>query len=138
MNDVFLFIKDNWVSITGTIGVVIAWFFDKKNRKEETKIKQGSAMETMQAAYDKFVDDAQKQYNLMDAKITTLEDRERVAIAERAKLEENINPLKKQVSSDKKEMEQLQKRITEYEVKIKYYEEQVKSLTNELSKYKNP
>ena len=138
MNDVFLFIKDNWVSITGTIGVVIAWFFDKKNRKEETKIKQGSAMETMQAAYDKFVDDAQKQYNLMDAKITTLEDRERVAIAERAKLEENINTLKKQVSSDKKEMEQLQKRITEYEVKIKYYEEQVKSLTNELSKYKNP
>lgn len=141
--DIIELLRENWVSVTGALGVAIAWFVEKKSRKEDLKIKQGSAMETMQSAYDRFVEDAQNQYNLLYDKIGVLETRERTAISERVSLQENIKALKKEMYIDKENIQKLEIRISEYEIKIKSYEEQltkyklrVESLTRELSKYK--
>lgn len=136
MNDLLLFLKENWVTLTTTFGVATAWFVDRKKRAEELKITQSSSLEGMQNAYDKFVEDAQKQYDALNGKIEKFEERERKAIEERSALQESVKNLKETTESDKKTIEDLKKRITEYEVKIETYEKRVSELTAELSQYK--
>lgn len=131
------FLIENWIALSSTVGTIIVYISSRATRKEDLKERKATAVEAMQQAYDKFVEDSNKQYDLLISKIKDLEEKERTALTQRAILLNDMERLKKEHIEDKEKIASLQRKIEEYELKITHYEEEVTRLQKELSTYKN-
>ena len=49
--------------ITAIIGGASGWFFTRKQKEAETKITEGSALEGIQRAYDRLVEDMNQKFS---------------------------------------------------------------------------
>ncbi len=63
MDSTFLGWADNLV--TGAITGLLTWLATRKRNKAETKVVEGDAISSMQAAYDKFIKDADERIDSM-------------------------------------------------------------------------
>ena len=137
------FLKDNWAAIVGTIGAIIIWFNERQKRKSEGRVGINDATEGMQNMYDKFVNDANLQYDKLNEKIKVLQESERNAVQERNDLSSTMYDIQKRMEADKTKISELERKIASYEKTIKNYEQkivdyesQVKILKDELKKHK--
>ena len=48
--------------VTALVGGVSGWFFTRKQQAAEVKVKEGSALEGMQRAYDRLVEDMNSKF----------------------------------------------------------------------------
>ena len=53
--------------ITAAIGGVSGWFFTRKQQAAEVKVTEGSALEGMQRAYDRLVEDMNNKFEELKA-----------------------------------------------------------------------
>lgn len=137
------FLRENWVALSGTLGAIIIWLSERQKRRNEGRVGINDATEGMQNMYDKFVGDANFQYDKLNAKIEKLQNSEIEAILERNGLTEKLDKLHRQVEEDKQKMILLESKIADYEITIKSYELkiadyecQVKKLKEELKNKK--
>ena len=137
MDEIFTFLKDNWMALTSTIGAVWLYFSERHKRKTESKININDATEGMQSMYDKFVADADRQYEKLNLKITSLQLDSDKASLQRDEVIKELQEVKNQLRHEKIIIQQLSEKLTEYEIEIAKYKEQVKNLKLELTKYKN-
>ena len=66
----------DWLSLAGMIfgsGGFVALYIAIKTRKSEVKKAEASALETIQAVYDKFVSDTEKKFDELKKEIERLE-----------------------------------------------------------------
>ena len=131
------FLTENWLPFSTLVGGVWVYFAERKKRSTEGRLSINDATEGMQSMYDKFVNDANYQYDKLNEKITRLQENEYRALEERDRLSLELNRVKQEIAIDKHRILELESKILEYEEAIKQYKLQVKSLTTELNKYKN-
>ena len=130
------FLAENWIPLCTTIGGVWLYFSERMKRKTEGRISLNDATEGMQSMYDKFVADANYQYEELKEKIVHLQENEARALGERDGLAVQLRTIQFEIATDKRRILELEKRIREYEEAIAQYKIQVKDLTSELAKYK--
>lgn len=137
------FLRDNWVALLGTFGAIIVWFTERQKRRSEGKIGLNDATEGMQNMYDKFVEDANYQYDKLNEKIKTLQTSEETAVKERNEIYGTMADIQKRMEADKSKILELERKIASYEATIKTYELkivdyefQVTKLKDELKKHK--
>lgn len=136
MLDIIEFLKENWLPFFTTIGGVWLYFAERNKRKTEGRIGINDATEGMQNMYDKFVADANDQYDKLNAKIKGIQENESTALKERDVLNKELIEIKFEIAFDKKRILELENKIVQYEEEIRKYKEQVKNLKTELSTYK--
>lgn len=132
-----VFLSENWITLTSVVGGVWIYFSERRKRQTEGRISLNDATEGMQAMYDKFVEDANYQYDKLNEKITKLQENESKALQERDSLASELLGIKSDIVQDKRKILELESRILEYEEQIRQYKTQVKNLTTELAKYKS-
>lgn len=139
------FLKENWIAISTTIGAIVVWFNERQKRRSEGKIGLNDATEGMQNMYDKFVADANFQYDKLNEKINKLQQSENEAYKLRLELSNTIEDIQKKMKVDKNKIRELESKIAAYEATIKNYESkitdyetQVNKLKQELIKYRKP
>lgn len=69
------FIVENWVQITTTIGLIIAWFVDRKKRATDYESQKGDVLTKIQFTYNQFVSDTQTKINDLSTELNTLRTR---------------------------------------------------------------
>lgn len=137
MQQVIDFILQNIPYIVTVIGAVWMYFAERKKRRAEGRIGINDATEGMQNMYDKFVSDANYQYDKLNQKILQLQTNEEIAVTERNTISEELRRVKTDIDKDKRRIAELENKISEYETEIQKYKEQVKTLKAELNRYKN-
>ena len=137
MNDLFEFLKENWIPLTTTIGAIWLYFSEKKKRHVEGRIGINDATEGMQNMYDKFVADADHQFEKLALKVKNLEESENDFSSYKRGVAIEITNMKREIELDKRRIIDLEGKIKEYEEQIQKYKEQVKNLNEELNKYKS-
>ena len=136
MLEIIEFLKENWLPFFTVIGSVWLYFAERSKRKTEGRIGINDATEGMQNMYDKFVADANDQYDKLNAKIKGIQENESTALKERDVLNKELIEIKFEIAFDKKRILELENKIVQYEEEIRKYKEQVKNLKTELSTYK--
>lgn len=116
------FLRDNWLAVLSTLGAIIVWLSERQKRRVEGRIGINDATEGMQQMYNKFVDDADTQYQKMNEKIT--------------KLESIIDGLLEQQRLDKDNISKLERRVNEQEITIKSYEQKISEYEIEVQRLK--
>ena len=116
------FLRDNWLAVLSTLGAIIVWLSERQKRRVEGRIGINDATEGMQQMYNKFVDDADTQYQKMNEKIT--------------KLESIIDGLLEQQRLDKDSISKLERRVNEQEITIKSYEQKISEYEIEVQRLK--
>lgn len=136
MDKILDFIINNWVSLSTTIGLITAYFVDKKKKaielsksKEEVKITKADAIKGMQDAYDKMVEDVNNSLVNMKKDLENVNN-------QKSKLEEDILKLQKVIEDNKIIICKLNKTIVSYQKEIDIYQLQVKNLTEEIKTYR--
>lgn len=137
MQQVLNFLIENWIPLSTTIGAIWLYFDERKKRQTEGRMGINDATEGMQNMYDKFVADANDQYDKLNQKIMKLQDNESKAVSERNEISLELSKLKSDVAKDKQRIFELETKVIEYEAEIQKYKEQVKNLKAELNRYKN-
>lgn len=128
------FLAENWLLLLPTIGGAIAWISERKKRISEGRIGLNDATKGMQEMYDRFVEDASKQYDKLNMKIQSLEDNAIITNNDRERLLLQIKDIERQVETDKKRMLELETKISQYEETIRNYELKIREYEKEVSK----
>ena len=124
------YLIDNLLPIAIAIGGAVAWFTESRKRKAETKgvevvNKQGeaTAMQGMQAVYDKFVEDVKTQIAELRAENaalrTEIAEVKRQAEKERKELTSEVNELKAKNTELMAEIEKYVKELKQYRKETK-------------------
>lgn len=137
MQQLLDFLLENWIPLSTTIGAVWLYFAERKKRQTEGRIGVNDATEGMQNMYDKFVADADRQYERLNNKIIELQESANKSTQERNTLSMELAQVKNEIAIDKKRILELEAKVTEYEAEIQKYKEQVRNLKAELNRYKN-
>lgn len=119
------FIINNWEIIT-TVGVAIAWLFDIRKRKYETKSTQGDALDKIETSYSKFLIHHQEIMQDLQERLSEMEKVSDSSQKERDELKKKINSFEKQVEEDKKIISLLTEEIETYRQRIVELEKQIK------------
>lgn len=130
------FLRDNWIAITSTLGAIAIWFSERQKRRNEGKIGFNDATEGMQKMYDKFVEDANKQYDKLNEKISKLQESEAIAIDIRNELASTLENIQSQMKVDKNRIKELELKIAAYEESIKTYQSKILNYETQVKKLK--
>ena len=136
MNEILKFIVDNWVSLSSTIGMIVLWFSKRKYDKVEFKKETSTALEGIQNAYDRYVNNTNAKVDELQKEINDLKQREKEWLLEKDNLQEQINGLIHQSSKDQSIIQSLKAKIANYEIKTKANENKIKILETEVNLYK--
>ena len=136
MNEFLKFIVDNWVSLSSTIGMIVLWFSKRKYDKVEFKKETSTALEGIQNAYDRYVNNTNAKVDELQKEINDLKQREKEWLLEKDNLQKQINGLIHQSSKDQSIIQSLKAKIANYEIKTKENEGKIKILETEVNLYK--
>ena len=136
MNEILKFIVDNWVSLSSTIGMIVLWFSKRKYDKIELKKETSTALEGIQNAYDRYVNNTNAKVEELQKEINNLKQREKEWLLEKDNLQKQINGLIHQSSKDQSIIQSLKAKIANYETKTKENENKIKLLETEVNSYK--
>ena len=136
MNEILKFIVDNWVSLSSTIGMIVLWFSKRKYDKVEFKKETSTALEGIQNAYDRYVNNTNAKVDELQKEINDLKQREKEWLLEKDNLQYQINGLIQQSSKDQSIIQSLKAKIANYESKTKENESKIKLLETEVNLYK--
>ena len=136
MNDILKFVVDNWVSLSSTIGMIVLWFSKRKYDKIELKKETSTALEGIQNAYDRYVNNTNAKVEELQKEINNLKQREKEWLLEKDNLQEQINGLIQQSTKDQSIIQSLKAKIANYEIKTKENESKIKILETEVNLYK--
>ena len=136
MNEILKFIVDNWVSLSSTIGMIVLWFSKRKYDKIELKKETSTALEGIQNAYDRYVNNTNAKVEELQKEINNLKQREKEWLLEKDNLQKQINGLIHQSSKDQSIIQSLKAKIANYEIKTKENEGKIKILETEVNLYK--
>ena len=136
MNEILKFIVDNWVSLSSTIGMIVLWFSKRKYDKIELKKETSTALEGIQNAYDRYVNNTNAKVEELQKEINNLKQREKEWLLEKDNLQKQINGLIHQSSRDQSIIQSLKAKIANYEIKTKENEGKIKILETEVNLYK--
>ena len=136
MNEFLKFIVDNWVSLSSTIGMIVLWFSKRKYDKVEFKKETSTALEGIQNAYDRYVNNTNAKVDELQKEINDLKQREKDWLVEKDNLQKQINGLIQQSTKDQSIIQSLKAKIANYETKAKENESKIKVLETEVNLYK--
>ena len=136
MNEFLKFIVDNWVSLSSTIGMIVLWFSKRKYDKVEFKKETSTALEGIQNAYDRYVNNTNAKVEELQKEINDLKEREKDWLIEKDNLQKQINGLIQQSTKDQSIIQSLKAKIANYETKTKENENKIKLLETEVNSYK--
>ena len=136
MNEFLKFIVDNWVSLSSTIGMIVLWFSKRKYDKIELKKETSTALEGIQNAYDRYVNNTNAKVEELQKEINDLKLREKDWLVEKDNLQKQINGLIQQSTKDQSIIQSLKAKIANYETKAKENESKIKVLETEVNLYK--
>ena len=136
MNEILKFIVDNWVSLSSTIGMIVLWFSKRKYDKVEFKKETSTALEGIQNAYDRYVNNTNAKVDELQKEINALKQREKDWLIEKDNLQHQINGLIQQSTKDQSIIQSLKAKIANYELKTKENESKIKLLETEVNLYK--
>ena len=136
MNEFLKFIVDNWVSLSSTIGMIVLWFSKRKYDKIELKKETSTALEGIQNAYDRYVNNTNAKVEELQKEINDLKQREKDWLIEKDNLQKQINGLIQQSTKDQSIIQSLKAKIANYETKAKENENKIKVLESEVNLYK--
>ena len=136
MNEFLKFIVDNWVSLSSTIGMIVLWFSKRKHDKIELKKETSTALEGIQNAYDRYVNNTNAKVEELQKEINDLKIREKDWLIEKDNLQKQINGLIQQSTKDQSIIQSLKAKIANYETKAKENENKIKLLETEVNSYK--
>ena len=136
MNEFLKFIVDNWVSLSSTIGMIVLWFSKRKHDKIELKKETSTALEGIQNAYDRYVNNTNAKVDELQKEINDLKEREKNWLIEKDNLQKQINGLIQQSTKDQSIIQSLKAKIANYESKTKENESKIKLLETEVNLYK--
>ena len=136
MNEFLKFIVDNWVSLSSTIGMIVLWFSKRKYDKIELKKETSTALEGIQNAYDRYVNNTNAKVDELQKEINDLKQREKNWLLEKDNLQKQINGLIQQSTKDQSIIQSLKAKIANYETKAKENESKIKVLESEVNLYK--
>ena len=136
MNEILKFIVDNWVSLSSTIGMIVLWFSKRKYDKIELKKETSTALEGIQNAYDRYVNNTNAKVDELQKEINDLKEREKDWLIEKDNLQKQINGLIQQSTKDQSIIQNLKAKIANYETKTKENESKIKVLESEVNSYK--
>ena len=136
MNEILKFVVDNWVSLSSTIGMIVLWFSKRKYDKVEFKKETSTALEGIQNAYDRYVNNTNAKVEELQKEINNLKQREKEWLLEKDNLQKQINGLIHQSSKDQSIIQSLKAKIANYETKTKENENKIKLLETEVNSYK--
>ena len=136
MNEILKFIVDNWVSLSSTIGMIVLWFSKRKYDKIELKKETSTALEGIQNAYDRYVNNTNAKVDELQKEINDLKQREKEWLLEKDNLQYQINGLIQQSTKDQSIIQSLKAKIANYETKAKENESKIKVLESEVNSYK--
>ena len=136
MNEFLKFIVDNWVTLSSTIGMIVLWFSKRKYDKIELKKETSTALEGIQNAYDRYVNNTNAKVDELQKEINDLKQREKDWLIEKDNLQKQINGLRYQASKDQSIIQSLKAKIANYETKTKANENKIKLLETEVNLYK--
>lgn len=128
------FIIDNWVFISSLLGIgstggLIGFFTGKKKRKEQLKVIEGNALETMQKAYDTFTTDMKERYNLIRGELQEVKQENKEQRTDLRILQKDNSRLHVEVAQLTKENHELRQMVVELKGENTV-------LQNELKKYR--
>ena len=136
MNEILKFVVDNWVSLSSTIGMIVLWFSKRKYDKVEFKKETSTALEGIQNAYDRYVNNTNAKVDELQKEINALKQREKDWLIEKDNLQYQINGLIQQSTKDQSIIQSLKAKIANYELKTKENESKIKLLETEVNLYK--
>ena len=136
MNEILKFVVDNWVSLSSTIGMIVLWFSKRKYDKIELKKETSTALEGIQNAYDRYVNNTNAKVDELQKEINDLKQREKDWLLEKDNLQKQINGLIQQSTKDQSIIQSLKEKIANYETKAKENESKIKLLETEVNLYK--
>ena len=136
MNEFLKFVVDNWVSLSSTIGMIVLWFSKRKYDKIELKKETSTALEGIQNAYDRYVNNTNAKVDELQKEINDLKQREKDWLGEKDNLQKQINGLIQQSTKDQSIIQSLKAKIANYETKAKENESKIKVLESEVNSYK--
>lgn len=136
MNEILKFVVDNWVSLSSTIGMIVLWFSKRKYDKIELKKETSTALEGIQNAYDRYVNNTNAKVDELQKEINDLKQREKEWLLEKDNLQYQINGLIQQSTKDQSIIQSLKAKIANYESKTKENESKIKLLETEVNLYK--
>ena len=136
MNEILKFVVDNWVSLSSTIGMIVLWFSKRKYDKIEFKKETSTALEGIQNAYDRYVNNTNAKVEELQKEINNLKQREKEWLLEKDNLQYQINGLIQQSTKDQSIIQSLKAKIANYETKAKENESKIKVLESEVNSYK--
>ena len=136
MNEILKFVVDNWVSLSSTIGMIVLWFSKRKYDKIELKKETSTALEGIQNAYDRYVNNTNAKVDELQKEINDLKQREKNWLLEKDNLQYQINGLIQQSTKDQSIIQSLKAKIANYESKTKENESKIKLLETEVNLYK--
>lgn len=124
------FILDNFLQLATTLALGIAWLVDKRKRKAETDTVRSSALDNLDALYDKFSERYAKEYEALLQRIKVLEDTLEESRKDRGRLLDRIEVFEKQGISDKGLIDKLTIKVNRQQITI----ESQRGRINELEK----
>ena len=136
MNEFLKFIVDNWVSLSSTIGMIVLWFSKRKYDKIELKKETSTALEGIQNAYDRYVNNTNAKVEELQKEINDLKEREKDWLIKKDNLQKQINGLIQQSTKDQSIIQSLKAKTANYETKTKENENKIKLLETEVNSYK--
>ena len=136
MNEFLKFIVDNWVSLSSTIGMIVLWFSKRKYDKVEFKKETSTALEGIQNAYDRYVNNTNAKVDELQKEINDLKQREKDWLGEKDNLQKQINGLIQQSTKDQSIIQSLKAKTANYETKAKENESKIKVLESEVNLHK--
>ena len=136
MNEFLKFIVENWVTLSSTIGMIVLWFSKRKYDKIELKKETSTALEGIQNAYDRYVNNTNAKVEELQKEINNLKQREKAWLVEKNNLQKQINGLIQQSTKDQSIIQSLKAKIANYETKAKENESKIKVLESEVNSYK--
>jgi len=128
------FLTNNWQILLAAIGLsgsggAIGIYFDRKKRKADAKQSEGNALQTMQKAYDVFVEDSKSKIDEIKAELKDIKQENREQRKTLRVLQTDNARMHKQISD-------LSKENTELRAVVARLELENKELLLQLKKYK--
>lgn len=111
------FVINNWIQVVTFIGVMVGWFFDRRNRRAAEKSNESTAADTVTEMLNKFAERFKVDYAYLEGKYNTLlaasdalEQKLSLATKENEELKDEIDKLRKTIGKQQQEINNLKRR----------------------------
>ena len=122
------------MQLSTTLGIIIAFFVERKKRRAESDEAQSSALTKMQTAYDKFVTDSNKKIDELLERIKELDKLGEIYRKEKNELTEKIESLEKQSTDDQRTIEEFGEKIKSQDRLIKEQKRRIGTLEEQIKR----